>query len=134
MILRLVNALTRSLNISDATNRKLAIESLEDSVADSVNIDPDLLYSLAPDSMVSMLNLGDFDERLGGYVVRSLYRIAELYDDYGMTATAALRREQADAINNRWKIGIVAADLSSDALEAFLEAENNSTDCQEATV
>jgi hypothetical protein len=123
MILRLVQAMTRSLNINDETDRKLAIESLENSVADSVNIDPDLLYNLMPDSMVSMLNLGDFDERLGGYVVRSLYRIAELYDEQGSGATAELRRSQADAISQRWQIGLDSEDLTQEALDAFLQSE-----------
>jgi hypothetical protein len=60
VILQCVAALQKALR---AKNMTLAQKTagLEDAVGDAVGIDPHLLFSMDPESLVSMLQLGDFD-------------------------------------------------------------------------
>ncbi|MDR2586961.1 MAG: hypothetical protein LBC23_01695 [Coriobacteriales bacterium] len=119
IILQFVAALQQALR-----ERNMSAEektgSLEQAVGDAVNIDPRLLFALDPDSVVSMLQLGDFDEELGGYVLRSMYLEAEVLDEAGHTQHADLRRSQADAIARAYGFDVTPADVSPEALEAFL--------------
>jgi hypothetical protein len=81
------------------------------------------LFNLAPESMVSMLQLGTFNPEMGEYVVRAIYQIANVMDADGQHEKAALRRSQAAAIANAYHITCDPADVSEEALKAFLEAE-----------
>jgi hypothetical protein len=119
VILQFVAALQKALREQNMTPGQKAA-GLEDAVADAVNIDARLLFSMDPESLVSMLQLGDFDEVLGGYVLRCLYLEADVLDDAGHAQRASLRRAQADAIARAYGLEVTAADASPEALEAFL--------------
>jgi len=119
IILQFVAALQRALRENRASPVAEA-QDLEALVGNAVNIDARLFFSLAPESMVSMLQLGDFDPQLGGYVLRSMYLEAELLDESDQPDKAQLRREQADAIAQAYGFDVTPADIEPEALEAFL--------------
>jgi hypothetical protein len=119
VILQFVAALQKALRERNVTTEEKAAD-LEQAVGDALNIDPRLLFSMDPDSVVSMLQLGDFDETLGGYVLRSIYLEADVLDEAGHTQRADLRRSQADAIARAYGFDVTPADVKPEALEAFL--------------
>jgi hypothetical protein len=123
IILQFVTALQKALHEKDMTPEEKA-GSLEQAVGDAVNIDSRLLFSMDPDSIVSMLQLGDFDEKLGGYVLRSIYFEADLLDEAGLTERADLRRLQADAIARAYNFDVTPEDVETEALEQFLEQQD----------
>jgi hypothetical protein len=129
IILQFVAALQQALRERNVSAEEKA-GSLEQAVGDAVNIDPRLLFSMDPESVVSMLQLGDFDEELGGYVLRSMYLEAEVLDEAGHTQRADLRRSQADAIARAYGFDVTPADVEPEALEAFLaeQERQGSTD------
>jgi hypothetical protein len=123
MILQFVAALQRALNQRQETPEKRA-EELEELVGDAIGIDANLLFSMAPETIVSMLQLGDFDERISGYVLRSMYLEADLLESAGKRERADLRRSQADAIVDAYDLNLSYRDATPEAIEAFLaEAE-----------
>ena len=79
-------------------------DDIERAIGDAVDMDPKLLLSLTPESVVSMLQLGSFDKQLGGYVVRALYYEADLLEEHGLLGTADLRRAQANSIADAYGI------------------------------
>jgi hypothetical protein len=119
MILQFAVALRKALYERDITPTEKA-ENLEQAVGDAVGIDPCLLFSMDPDSVVSLLRLGDFDEEIGGYVLRSIYFEADILDEAGQTQRADLRRSQADAIARAYGFDVTSADAAPEALKEFL--------------
>ena len=123
IILQFVAALQRALRETGVRPEAKAAD-LEQLVGEAVNIDARLLFSLAPDSLVSMLQLGDFDEGIAGYVLRSIYMEADLLDEAGLPERANLRRAQADAIAKAYGYDVSPADVTAEALEEFLNAQD----------
>ena len=119
IILQFVAALKRALRHQNIRPEDKAAD-LEQLIGEAVNIDARLLFSLAPESLVSMLQIGDFDEGLGGYILRSMYLEADLLEEAGLYERANLRRSQADAIVKAYGFDITAEDATSEALEEFL--------------
>jgi hypothetical protein len=124
IILQFVTALQKALREQNMTPEEKA-GTLEQAVGDAVNIDPRLLFSMDPESLVSMLQLGDFDEEMGGYVLRSMYFEADILDDAGHVQRADLRRAQADAIARTYGFDVTPADVAPEALEEFLEQQES---------
>jgi hypothetical protein len=131
VILQFVAALQKALNAQNMTPAQKAA-SLEDAVGEAVGIDPRLLFSMDPESLVSMLRLGDFDEVIGGYVLRSLYLEADILDEAGHAQRADLRRSQADAIARAYNFDVTPADASPEALEEFLAQQSADADGQDS--
>jgi hypothetical protein len=127
MIMQFVVALQRALRDHNLSAAEKA-DSLEQAVGDAVGIDPQMLFSMDPDSMVSLLQLGDFDENLGGYVVRSMYFEADILEEAGYTQSADLRRSQADAIVRTYGLAVTPADATPAALEEFLQQDGQESD------
>ena len=127
IILQFVIAMQNALVQGRKTPEEKADE-LEQTVADAVNIDARLFFSMEPESMVSMLRLGDFDEQLGGYVLRSMYLEAEVLEQAGQIQRADLRRAQADAIAAEYGFDVTAADASPEAIEEFIAEQQDQAD------
>lgn len=121
IIMQFVQALQRALRSQQASLSERAAD-LEQVIGDAVNIDPRLLLSTDPESLVSLLQLGDFDEQIGEYVLRSLFVEANLLDEAGQNDIADLRRAQADAIAQAYNLDVTAEDVEPEALEAFLHS------------
>lgn len=128
IIQQFVTALQRALNLHNLSPQESAAE-LEQAVGDAVGIDARLLFSLEPESMISLLQLGDFDERISGYVLRSMYLEADLLESAGDEDRANLRRSQADAIVVAYGLDLTYRDASPEAIEAFLaESESEASE------
>ena len=95
------------------------LEEIEHAIGDAVDMDHKLMFSLTPESVVSMLQIGSFDPELGGYIVRALFYEADLLDKLGRLGTADLRRAQAKAIAEAYSIDVSIADASPEALEEY---------------
>ena len=119
MILQLVAVIQRALRYEKNRDDEQTAQEIEVLIGSAVGIDPGLLFSMAPESMVSLLQLGDFDDKLCAYVVRSIYFEAELLERQGLQQRADLRRAQADAIDRAYGAGVTSEDLGPEALAAF---------------
>ncbi|MDR1422229.1 MAG: hypothetical protein LBI64_05125 [Coriobacteriales bacterium] len=124
MILQMVQVMQRAMTQMKEDPEQTAAE-LERVIGEAVDIEGDLFFSLAPESMVSMLQIGNFDEQLGGYVIRSIYYEAELLEKAGHTQRADLRRAQADAVAKAYGYDITPADLQPEALSAYFSDEED---------
>ncbi|MDR2957781.1 MAG: hypothetical protein LBU61_06360 [Coriobacteriales bacterium] len=121
MILLFVRFLQQALGQRHKDPREVSLE-LENQIADSINIDAGLFFSLAPESMISLLQLGDFDERLAEYIVRAMALDAEFLSQAGLTRSAGLRLSQLDALAKAFSVDITPGDLTSEAIETFVES------------
>ena len=127
IILQFVAAIQRALRDQRVLPEAKSAE-LEQLVGEAVNIDARLLFSMAPESLVAMLQIGDFDEKLGGYVLRSIYMDADLLEKAGQIERADLRRSQADAIAKAYGFDVTPADATPEALEEFLAEKSRQDD------
>jgi hypothetical protein len=118
MIMQMVRAIQRAMEESEGDLEESA-EEIERVIGDAVDIESSLFFSLAPESMVSMLQIGNFDEQLGGYVLRSIYYEAELLEKAGYKQRADLRREQADAVAKAYGYDIIPEDLAPEAMQEY---------------
>lgn len=129
MILQLTRSLRRSLT-RQYPSPEMEIQDIEGRVAEALDLDPRLMFKLEPESLVSLLQLGNVDPTLAIFAVRSIYYEADLLEESGDSERAELRRRQADAIAEAYNIGISLDDMSPEALAEFLdeqEAEDANT-------
>ena len=95
------------------------LDDLEKAVGDAVQADPNLFFSLDPESIVEMLETSEIDESLGTYVVHAIVLEATMLEAEGQMSTADLRRRQARAIADRLGCSAPASDATAETLEAF---------------
>ncbi|MCL2806970.1 MAG: hypothetical protein FWD27_02200 [Coriobacteriia bacterium] len=124
MILQLTRVLRRSLFQEYATP-DMEIRDIEGRVAEALDLDPRLMFKLEPESLVSLLQLGNVDPKLAIYAVRSIYYESDLLEEQGDLERAELRRRQADAIAEAYGIEVTLADASPEAMKAFLDDEES---------
>lgn len=121
MILDLVMTIRKVWNMPEL-DKDDAMDDIEESVARAVNIDRGLLFSLEPESMVSMLEIGDFDDELASYVSRALFIEVKMLEAEGRLATADLRRKQAIAIAEKYGCSIPdSAESAEGLMRTFVE-------------
>jgi hypothetical protein len=65
-----------------------------------VDMDPKLFLRLAPQSMVSFIEISGLDDRLVAKLVEALELEADILDTQGNILEAGVRREQARALND----------------------------------
>ena len=123
MILQLARVLRRSL-IKDYEAPDMEIRDIEGKVAEALDLDPRLMFKLEPESLVSLLQLGNVDPVLAIYAVRSIYYESDLLEANGELERAELRRQQADAIAHAYGIEVTLADASPEAMEEFLDEQD----------
>lgn len=124
MILQLTRALQRSL-IKEYPTPEEEIRDIEGKVAEALELDPRLMFKLEPESLVTMLQLGNVDPVLAVYAVRSIYYVSDLLEESGELEKAELRRNQADAIACAYDIEVTLADGSPEALQEFLDEQED---------
>jgi hypothetical protein len=123
MILLFVKFLRQALGQRHKDPRTSAME-LEQNIADTVDIDANLFFSLAPESMVTLLQLGDFDARLAEFMVRAMALDVEFLEAAGLKQSAELRNAQLVALANAYYLEISAADLTVAAIEEFIQEQD----------
>ncbi len=121
MIHELVAVVQRALR-DRRNDPEAAAQSLGIAIGNAVDIDGELFFSLAPESMVSMLQLGTFDEQLCGYIVRSMLLRAALLQQSGQAANALLAVSQAQAIAAAYGCESAGIELNEDSLEDYFNS------------
>ena len=71
---------------------------VEEAIAELVQLDPETAMSLAPDSLVIMMQLSGTGDAVAGYAAYALNRLSDAYERMGDVGTANMRRDQAEAI------------------------------------
>jgi hypothetical protein len=122
MIMQLIAAIQRSILREEPSPEEDAKE-IEDAVGDAIDIDSDVFFSLAPESIPTILGLGNFDKDIGDFVIRAIYYEASVLETGGFTEKAALRRAQADAICAAYDMGIAPEDLTPEAIRGYFAQE-----------
>lgn len=76
-----------------------AIDEVEAAIGKLMDLDGATALSLAPESLVTMMELTGIADSVAGYVSYALLRLADAYEGQGNEAIASLRREQARAVS-----------------------------------
>lgn len=124
MFLQLSEAIRRSLN-KEYQSSEDELRDIERAIGDAVDLDANVLLSLTPESVVSLLQLGNFDPELGGYIVRALFYEADLFEQQDQFGHADLRRSQAKAIAETYGIDVSIADATPEMLEEYFAQLDN---------
>jgi len=131
MILQLARVLRRSL-IKEYPSPDEEVRDIEGKVAEALDLDPRLMFKLEPESLVALLQLGNVDPVLAIYAVRSIYYESDILEANGDLERAELRRQQGDAIAKAYNIEVTLADATPEAMQAFLEEQEDSEDADSA--
>lgn len=100
-----------------------AAEMLEGAIGQSVDLDGDMLLSLAPDSIASILQVSGTDPAVTEYVARSLMLAASYRAEEGNTAMARLRADQARAIAAAYGHDLSSMQPADDDADAIPDAD-----------
>lgn len=90
--------IVRALHITLILENYDGVTEAETAVGEALELDPQMLFSLDPESFVTMMRLGGNGEALSDYVAYSLEGLADAYREAGDKETAKLRRAQARAV------------------------------------
>lgn len=71
---------------------------VEEAVGELLQLDADTAMSLAPESLVTMMQLAGTGDAVSGYVAYALNQLADAYDGMGRHELADTRRAQALAV------------------------------------
>ena len=83
-----------------------AADMLESAVSQATDIDGATLLSLAPESMAGILQVSGVDERVVGYIARSLCLASAYLGEAGDGQLAALRLQQARALAEAYGVDL----------------------------
>lgn len=75
-----------------------AAGEVEAAIGELLQLDPETAMALAPESLVTMMQLAGTGEALSGYAAYALARLADAYEGAGESGLAATRRAQAEAV------------------------------------
>lgn len=75
-----------------------AIDMVDRAIGTIVDMDPAVFLRLAPQSMVSFLELSNLDRRVARKLAEALLLEADLLESSGSIAEGAIRRSQASAV------------------------------------
>ncbi len=120
MIMQLITAIRRVYhNPTDLDDFR---DDVEQAVGEAVNIDPELFFSLSPESQVQMLEMGDTDPKLAKYITNAIFYESKVMEANGDIATSQLRRSQGIAIAKKYGCDIPSEDISAEGLvQLFLK-------------
>ena len=97
MIAQLTDSISAALNKSQLGLSQDAITGLEEGVGLALEMSPETVFSLAPESISTILSISNVDESVAVYVVYAIKRIVAIYEEEG-DPRAELRAAQAQAI------------------------------------
>ena len=101
-----------------------AADMLESAVSQATDIDGATLLSLAPESMAGILQVSGVDERVVGYIARSLCLASAYLGEAGDGQLAALRLQQARALAEAYGV-----DLPDSPVELAALADDSEGRC-----
>ena len=102
-ILRLIEQMGSAIRLAFQRFREggstgKSIDIIDYAIGLSVDMDPHLFLRLAPHSMVSFLEISNYDERLARKLAEALLLQADLLEADGSLLEAGVRRTQAAAV------------------------------------
>lgn len=103
---------------------KGAAEQLETTIKESVDIDGDVLLSLAPESIAGVMQVSGTEPQLAEYIARSLLLESSYLRDAGDIAKADVREAQAHAIGEAFDFEVTLDMLSEEEWEEFFSHIN----------
>ena len=121
-LMRMIHELVEVVQLALRNRRsdpEATVQSLGIAIGNAVDIDADLFFSLEPESMVSMLRLGSFDEQLCGYIVRSMLLRATLLRQSKQVESARLAASQAQAIAAAYGCEITESEMTEESLKDY---------------
>ena len=95
---------------------------LEAAFTEATEMDGSMLLTLAPESMVSMMQISGTDPALIGYLSRTLLLESQYLDQVHNGDLSSLRRNQAFALAQAYGVELSDESISPDELEAFFES------------
>ncbi len=97
LIMQFVRGLRRSME-RGRVDPADAAESVEDAIAQALDLDAGVVLGLHPQSFASILSVSGTDPNVVEYLVHALMLEARYLDEAGSETTANLRRDQAAAL------------------------------------
>lgn len=105
LIIQFATALRDALGKRDEHHDAAASRlRLEAAIGDAVDMDADVLLSLTPDSVSTMLMVGDLDGSVAEYIVHALMLDSAYLAEDGYDELATLRRQQAEAVGETFGV------------------------------
>ncbi|MGN0056059.1 MAG: hypothetical protein ACI360_06485 [Atopobiaceae bacterium] len=98
IIQQFARAVSSALRRALAQKDEAAAQEVEAAVGELLQLDPQTAMSLAPGSLVTMMQLAGTGDAVSGYVAFSLNKLADAYDGMGQQDVAQQRRAQAQAV------------------------------------
>lgn len=123
MVRRFGDVLARWLRpaVIDADGK--AIDEVENAIGALIDLDGATALSLAPESLVTMMDLSGVADSVAGYASYALLRLGDAYDAAGNASVADVRREQARAISEAFGSELGRVPEEYQELERSLAAE-----------
>ncbi len=98
-----------------------AARELDTLVGDAVDLDPDMLLTLTPDSAAGLLKISGVDPRVVEYVSRTLLLSSSYYSEAGENDLAGLREQQAHALAEVFNCDLPDEPVSNESMQEFLD-------------
>lgn len=83
-----------------------AADTLEAAISNATDIDGEILLSLSPESMSSILQVSGVDPRVCGYIAHTLFLESQYLEDANESGVAAIRRQQAQALADAYGVDL----------------------------
>lgn len=99
-------------------------QMLEAAIDSALDMDANMLLSLAPESVASILQVGQTDPRIIEYLCRTLLLESRYLLDADLEDLSDLREDQAFAIAEAYGLELTAADISPEGLEELFDEFN----------
>lgn len=90
----------RALEMVRLGNDDEPYELAEDAIGLALDLEPDVASRLSPQSMASLLEMRNLDDRVIGLVAEALELQHEVLERNGNMIAAGVRREQAEAVRS----------------------------------
>ena len=125
MIMQFIDAIRRSIDrAKERQDPRGAAETLETAIGDTTDIDGGVLLSLAPESLVGVMQVSGVDPHVTDYIAHSLLFSSMYLKQAGDEGLARIRESQARAVAQAYGVDL-PQNYDEQATETFLqEAEN----------
>lgn len=124
LLVRFADAIRRSLEATRGDRDPAdAAALLESAIGEATDIDGEVLLSLSPDSIASVLQVSGTDPMVMEYLARSLLLASEYLEQANDKELSALREAQAYALAEAYEIELDHDDITPEAFEEFFANE-----------
>lgn len=98
-----------------------AAKTIESAVSEATELDGDVLLSLAPDSIASILSVSGTDPRVVEYIARGLLLESVYLTDSDQPEKAQLRADQAHALADAYNLSLTGDSITPEELDELFE-------------